>query len=175
MNFLVVGTLLYFKGRRYQYCFHIHSIYLQSFPAPFQSFFAFFLQKHRLISTPRPHRRRVPEANHCLLPLRPEASPPPELLPREDEEGPHHRGAHDDVDEHHLVILGGAPQVGVGSATGRGISLILAGGEVVFGPPWGGASSAFLRGERGGNKRQNRKVLLIPAERRQIFGNFEQK
>ena len=49
------------------------------------------------------------------------------------------------------------------------------GGGVVFGPSGGGTSFAFLRGERGGNKGQNRKIFLIAAKRRQNFGNFEQK
>ena len=58
----------------------------------------------------------------------------------------------------------------------------LGGGSAKFWPggsgfwtPRGGTSSAFLRGERGGNKRRNQKIFLIATKRRQIFGHFEQK
>ena len=39
--------------------------------------------------------------------------------------------------------------MGVGSATGRGISQILAGGGVVFGPPGGGGKFRLSEGGKG--------------------------
>ncbi len=41
--------------------------------------------------------------------------------------------------------------------------------------PGGGGEQVSEEGKGGGNKRQNRKFFVIAAERRQNFGNFEQK
>ena len=68
-----------------------------------------------------------------------------------------------------LTIIGGR---GVGNWEGDQPNFGWEG--VVFGPPGGETSFTFLRGERGGNKRQNRKIFLIAAKKKQNFGNFEQ-
>ncbi len=68
--------------------------------------------------------------------------------------------------------------MGVGSATGRGISQISAGGGVVFGPPGGGGGnkSRFSEGGKGGGiKDRNGKFVFMAGERRQNLGNFEHK
>ncbi len=66
------------------------------------------------------------------------------------------------------------PRWAWGRQLGGGSAKFWPGGEW-FLDPQGGNKFHLSEGGKGGNKRQNQKIFLIAARKRQNFGNFEQK